>query len=400
MKRGLTGQEPGDLEKQRELLLHRQNAGSAAESLMRGELAAAEAGRWYAIAGKILDTNSRRYFEGLATLSSLKASHHNLSAQLTMRSSEQSDGRLTRTDGKTEAPAAVSPNVSQEIALLQKNLDRARGEFDAHRTRYAAFNILSGRFHTLGMSVEGDGYYDKAKMEDASVKGYKFIVEAYEKKLSDLGVQTGVTDKGLDLQDGLSRLERAGSHLEDFNKAYSEAWERALEALECRGKVDRLQVNLLDQVPSEAQKKQLEKNNSDLDAAVEATEKAALSSARSYLDFETKARSAEKIYESIAQSLSNHHEPGIESTVPFENIAETPSVYLIGSNQLKGVEATQPSLAAKDLPSSVRLPEQHKSMDPATDTPDKAALVGDQRLNRFAVGIVVAQTLKVLDREL
>lgn len=295
-----------------------------------------EATKFQQIAERTEDANSRLYFEGLAKLSNLKANLSSLSSLSNVQPQE---------------PHQTAPHESlksDETILLENNRSRALIEHDSHELKADTFQILAGRYRAIGLDVQADLYDERTQMEKATTRGFQSVIEAYDKKLEDSGFRTIVTKEPVRLDTIQTDLETAEGHLKDYNSSYSKCWEHTLQVLEYQGSLQRLELRLRGGSFSTAEKELFKESADQRAKYMRLAEKEAICAAESYKGFRQKIQLADKAYDVL-----NRRSPGMTS-------------------EMRG--------------------DDRSNSDGSTHS--------ERRMNKLAVGMVVCQTLKVLDREL
>jgi hypothetical protein len=284
--------------------------------------------------------NDRRYIEGLAKLNELRAHHQNLNSQ-------QLESSIVSIHEHQIAGHSVPQQRSLETSLLEKGRDRALEEFRGHQVKADAYLILSGRYHELGLESKADAYKERGTLERATTRGFQAIIEAYDKKLTALGVSNPTIEELNRRQAGYRDLESAEKFLESYKGDYNICCEHTIEVQKAEETLQKLNAQPATNSLTPAEKNQFEKETHQRDKFMRMAENEALNAATSFRHFQSEIQSTEKSYDSfsrepIEQPLQEHEDPLQEPT----------------------------------------------------------ATGSEHRMNRLAVGMVVCQTLKVLDHEL
>jgi hypothetical protein len=230
----------------------------------------------------------------------------------------------------------VQKEISPETRLLEKCRNRATAEYDDHQVKAHAFQMLSDRYRELGLGDVADGYKERADMEKATTRGFQSVVKAYEKKLEDAQFP------GLIRKEPAGDLNLAGQYLESYDGDRKAFEDHTLEVLKAEQAIKELQTRSADGPSPAAERKEVLKIEERQDRLLRMAENEALSASLSYKSFQSEIQAAEKTRDA-----------------------------LIRSNQA-------------DLEK--------------TGTEDRSS--NPSRVNKLAVGVVVYQTLKVLDHEL
>src|SRR5262249_46104494 len=167
-----------------------QDAQGLAEAVEQQQTASQAAIHWQEVLAKTEDRNARRYFEGLIELTTLQALHHNLIAKSHEHARQDVSTAINRDHGsKTQIGAGKPDNQvkpSSEIILDEKGRDRARAEYDAHQVKTEAFAMLGDSYRRFANEFLAHTYYERARLESASARGFDTVIKAYDKKLEDL----------------------------------------------------------------------------------------------------------------------------------------------------------------------------------------------------------------------
>jgi hypothetical protein len=295
-----------------------------------------EAAKFQQIAERTEDTNSRRYFEGLSKLSNLKA---NLSSLRSLNNVQPQELH------QTALPESLKPD---QTILLEKSRNRALIEHDSHELRAEAFQILADRYRAAGLDLQADLYDERAQMERATTRGFQSVIDAYDKKLEESGSPTVVTKEPIRPEMVQTELEAAERHLENYNSSYGKCWEHTLQVLEYQGSLQKLELGLRGGSLSTAETEQFKEAADLRNKLMRLAEKEAIGAAESYKAFRQKTQLADKAYDAL-----NRQSPGMKSE-------------MMGDDRSNSNGSTH----------------------------------SERRMNKLAVGMVVCQTLKVLDREI
>jgi hypothetical protein len=225
---------------------------------------------------------------------------------------------------------------TREAGLLEKCRNRALDEFNDHQKRAEAFHLLTDRYQALGLNDLADAYRDQSHLEKATTRGFESVLKAYEKKLEDAQF------RGVVPEEPKGDLERAEQYLESYNSDRKSLEEHTVRVLKADQTIQKLNAELVHRPLAPAEKQQFEAAVDERDRFIRMAEHSAGNAALSYRGFQAETQVAAKNYDSL--SRSNH----------------------------------------ADLEK--------------TGTDDRTP--GSGRMNKLALGVVVYQTLKVLDHEL
>jgi hypothetical protein len=225
---------------------------------------------------------------------------------------------------------------TRETGLLEKCRNRALDEFNDHQKRAEAFHLLSDRYRALGLNDQADAYRDQSHLERATTRGFESVLKAYEKKLENAHF------RGIVSEEPKGDLERAGQYLESYNSDRKSLEENTLRVLKAGQIIQRLNAELANRPFTPAENQQFEAAAGERDRSIRMAECNAGNAALSYRGFQAETQAAAKHYDSLSHS----------SQADLEK----------------------------------------------TGTDDRGP--GSGRMNKLALGVVVYQTLKVLDHEL
>jgi hypothetical protein len=285
------------------------------------------------------DEKARRYSEGLAKLGELKALHRSLNGR------QLEEGIIAVNDGNPGRN--VQKKTSLEISLLKKGKNRAVEEYNDHLIKSEAFSTLAGRYRALGLETQANAYRARGSLENAATRGFKAIIEAYDKKLTDLGVALPLSEAPQNLHTSYRNLESAQRCLEGYTNDISMCCANTIEVLKAEEVLRKFNADQAAHTLTPAEQDQYEEVLRQRDRFVRMAEREAINAAVSFKHYQSEIQSAEKSYEAFNYAISG-----------------------------------------KDAP-------EHEQ-----DSQEPNQTGSERRMNRLAVGMVVCQTLKVLDREL
>jgi hypothetical protein len=234
------------------------------------------------------------------------------------------------------ATAVQNDPPTREAGLLEKCRDRALAEYQEHQKRSEVFHLLCDRYRTLGLNGLADTYGDQARLENATTRGFQSVLKAYEKRLQDSQFHE------VSRQVSKGDLKHAEQYLESYNHDRNALEEQTLRVLKVEETSKKLQSELTNRLPTHAEKEQLSEASHQRERFIRMAEYEASNTVLAYKGFQREIQAAERYYDALTKS----NEPGLEKT---------------------GTE--------------------DRSSNPS-------------RMNKLAMGVVVYQTLKVLDHEL
>ena len=195
---------------------------------------------------KTEDRNTRRYYEGLVKLATLKALYHNLIAPSWQRAVQKlSIAFNSDHEAKAQTVATEPANrvkSSAEITLIEKGRKRARAECHAHHAKAEAFGLLGDRYRELGSDRLAHDYHERARLESASARGFDTVIKAYDKKLEDLGNTRLTKQESPDFRSSFRSLEQADRYLEDYNSGYARVRNHTRRVLANERTIQRLEA--------------------------------------------------------------------------------------------------------------------------------------------------------------
>jgi hypothetical protein len=289
----------------------------------------------------LMDEKARRYSEGLAKLGELRALHRSLNGQ------QLENGAIDISGNRLPENAGGQKNISLEISLLEKGRNRALEEYNDHRIKTEAFMTLAGRYRTLGLEIQANAYNERGHLENAATKGFRAVLDAYEKKLGGLGAANAPEQAPKNLNIIHRSLQSAERFLEGYTSDISVCCTHTLEVLKAEESIKKLEADQASRELTSDEQKQLEAATHLRDKFVRMAEREALNAAVSFRHFEKEVQSAEKSYDAFSRALTGNSSP-----------------------------------------------------DHLQDSQNPSPAGSESRMSRLAVGMVVCQTLKVLDREL
>jgi hypothetical protein len=233
-------------------------------------------------------------------------------------------------------PAVQNDPPTREAGLIEKCRNRAFSEYQEHQKRSEVFHLLSDRYRTLGLNDLSDTYGDQARLESATTRGFQSVLKAYEKKLQDGQFREVRNEKSK------GDLKHAEQYLESYNSDRYVLEEQTLRVLKAEETIKKLQSELANRLPTHAEREQLNEAIHQRERSSRMAEYEASNTVLAYKGFQREIQAAEKNYDALTRS----NQPELEKT----------------------------------------------GTDDRTSSPN--------RMNKLAVGVVVYQTLKVLDHEL
>ncbi len=288
-----------------------------------------------------VDEKARRYSEGLAKLGELRALHRSLNSQ------QLENGGIAISENSFSGNVIVPAKTSLEITLLEKGRNRALEEYNDHRIKTEAFMTLAGRYRILGLETQANAYNERGHLENAATKGFQAVLDAYEKKLVGLGAANAPELVPQNLNIIHRSLQSAEKFLEGYTSDSSVCCTHTLEVLKAEEALKKLEADQPSHELTPDEQKQLEAATHQRDKFVRMAEREALNAAVSFKHFEKEVQSAEKSYDAFSRALTGNSSP-----------------------------------------------------DHLQDSQNPSPTGSESRMSRLAVGMVVCQTLKVLDREL
>ena len=282
-----------------------------------------------------------RYSEGLAKLVELRALYRELNGQ-------QLEGLSNRDAANPPVTEFTRPKkTSLENELLEKGRARALEEFNGHQVKAEAFQMLSGRYKELGLESQSDAYHERGQLESASSRGFQAVLEAYDRKLTESGIEKRPAEIPQNLHLSYRSLDSAERFLEGSKSDYGICCDYTIQVLRAEETLKRLGSNLINHPLASVEKEQFGKAAAERDRFMRMAEREAINSAVAFEHFRSEIQSAEQAHNAFSRALT--HESNAEQTRVLQ--------------------------------------------EPLPAAPES-------RMNRLAVGMVVCQALKVLDREL
>jgi hypothetical protein len=196
------------------------------------------------------------------------------------------------------------------------------------------------------LETQANAYNERGNLENAAMKGFQAVLDAYDRKLEDLGVSKASIEHPKSLNMAHRNLQSAERFLESYANDIGMCCAHTLEVMKAEESLKQLESDRDARELTPAEQKQLESAIHQRDKFVWMAEREALNAAISYKHFQSEIKSAETAYGAFSHALKG-----------------------------KGPESAQ------------------ACQDPA---PNGSA----QRMNGLAAGMAVCQPLKVLDREL
>jgi len=382
-------------------LEYQQYAKGLAEAVEAEQAATREARQWQEAVDETDDSCTRRYFEGLVKLCTLKAFHHNLNAQFCQRAGQEPGDAPTSPSGEGNARTlsgqpATREKTTPEDTLTEKARERTKTEYSAQNVKVEALLMLAGRYQELGLPDIALTYSDHAQLETATIRGFQAVIEAYDSKLRDSGFRKVAREESASFETSYRSLECAKRYLEDYGSGNTRYRAHTLQVLECEGTLQRLEVKFPDRPRTATEEHELRATRDQRDTCIRLAEKEALGAALSYQNFLSEVQSAKNAYDAIARALTGSpfeltHSCG-ESTVQEPEASRAPQ------DPPRHPEDSGQSIREARAPDSSK--EFEKPLPQVSQLDDNRPPGSERRMNRLAVGVVVCQALKVMDREL
>jgi hypothetical protein len=345
--------------------------------------------------------NTRRYFEGLVKLTTLKALHYDLVVQTSEGAQPVVSVQKTDHEGAAQTitdEAANQVKSSGEVTLTERGRNRARTEFHVHHAKAEAFAMLGDRYGELGNECLAQSYHERARLESASARGFDTVIKAYDKKLEEMGATRLVRPESPGFLRSFRSLEHAERYLEDYNSGYTRVRSHTRRVLASERTIRRLETACASK-PQTAVEHQLLKDAIDRGEKLKRlAEREVFDAVSSYRNFQKEIESVEKAYEAITHALTGN---------PAELISASPRTETSGF-----IEHSQPRLEASGNPEGSRCSVGETAI---SDTPElkldepglqvsqsgvNEARPSGHRQSRAIVAAVITQTLKEMDREL
>lgn len=225
---------------------------------------------------------------------------------------------------------------SHEDSLIVKSKDRALAEYQEHQKRSEVFHLLSDRYREVGLNDLAVTYGDQARLEGATARGFQSVLVAYEKKLQSTQNSMG------NPQEAKGDLKHAEQYLESYRGDRNAFEEHTLQVAKTEEAIKTLQNEVANRLPTHAEKELLTETIRQRERAIRNAEYEANNAVMAYRGFQREIQASERNYDALTRS----NEPELEKT---------------------GTDDRNPNPG---------------------------------RMNKLAVGVVVYQTLKVLDHEL
>jgi hypothetical protein len=286
-----------------------QDAQGLAKAVEQQQAASRAAAHWQGMLAKTEDRNARRYFEGLVKLSTLQALHHNLIAKSHEHADRDASAAVNRDHGsKTQIGASKPTNQVKpsEIILIEKGRDRARAEYDAHQVKTEAFALLGDSYRRFANESLAHTYYERARLESASARGFDTVIKAYDKKLEDLGNPLPTKEVCLDIQIAFRSLQQADRHLEHYNHGYDRVWNYIRRVLANERTIQRLETTCSNRPESAVEHRLLIEAVDRGEKLKRLAETEAIDAATSYRNFQKEIESAEKVYDALSRILTGN----------------------------------------------------------------------------------------------
>jgi hypothetical protein len=284
---------------------------------------------------------NHQYSKGLAKLGELRARYRELNGR-------QLEDPSDRDAANSSASGFTRPKkTSLEIELLEKGRDRALEEFSGHQVKAEAFQMLSGRYRELGLESQSDAYLERGQLESAASRGFQAVLEAYDRKLSEAGIEKRPLEIPANLHTAYRSLELAEKFLDGSKSDYGACCDYSIQVLRAEETLKKLESKLVSRPLTPVEKEQFGKTAAERDRFLRMAEREAINSALAFEHFRSEIQSAEQAHNVFSRALTHESSP------------------------------EQTRVLQEPLPAA-----------------------SEGRMNRLAVGMVVCQALKVLDREL
>jgi hypothetical protein len=374
------------------------------EALEQQQTASRAALHWQGVLAKTEDRNARRYYEGLIKLSTLQALHHNLIAKSHERARQDASTAINRDHGSKSQIGASKPtnqvNPSPEIILTEKGRNRARAEYDAHQVKTEAFALLGDSYRRFANESLAHTYYERARLESASARGFDTVINAYDKKLEDFGNPLPAKEVCLDIQIAFRSLQQADRHLEHYNHGYDRVWNYIRRVLANERTIQRLETTCSNRPESAVEHRLLIEAVDRGEKLKRLTETEAIGAAISYRNFQKQIESAEKVYDALSRVLTcnpaelTNASPQRETSGNREQSQTLPEAH-------RGPERPGRSVAETSVSTtSIEEPELDKPEPQASGSDLNNVKPSGHRQSRAIVAAVISQTLREMDREL
>ncbi len=378
-------------------LHHEKHAEELHESLEKEQAAVRATRNWQEVLDQTQDRYDRQYFEGLASISALKAVHSQLVGLAHDKASKEPAYETILRDyegkGRTalhELATQVKP--STETGLIEKGLAKAQAELKVHQDRAGANELLQIRYHELGKDDLSQAYQDRARLDNATSRGLTTVVMAYETKLKTLETGTAAAPPPLpNLREAGRALERAEQHLEDSHKAHQQVRAATREVVEIQKTITQLEKEASNRTLTPTEQKVFKEALEQRDKFARAAEGQAFNAVASYRQYHQNVKAAEQTYDALSRALTGQglHLATAESekSAPLERTEQNTTLER-GNGDLQGPGRGRQELHVTN--SAVQEPELRKP----------AVSLAKEDYARVPVGAVVQQTLKQIDHEL
>jgi hypothetical protein len=339
----------------------------------------------------------------LIKLSTLQALHHNLIAKSHEHARQDASTAINRDHG-TKTPIGASKPTNQvkpsEIILTEKGRDRARAEYDGHQVKTEAFALLGDSYRRFANESLAHTYYERARLESASARGFGTVIKAYDKKLEDLDNRLPTKDVCPDIQRGFRSLEQADRYLEYYNHGYDRVWNYIRRVLANERTIERLETARSNRPESAVEHRLLIEAVDRGEKLKRLAETESLNAATSYRNFQKEIESAEKVYDALTRVLTGNPAE-LTSACPQKETSgnRVPSQTLPEAH--RGLERPGRSVAETSVStSSIEEPELDKPEHQASGSDLNNVKPSGHRQSRAIVAAVISQTLREMDREL
>jgi len=340
-------------EQERTGLQYQQWAQGLAEAVEQQQAASRDAIHWQEVLDKTATKGTRRYFEGLVKLSTLKALHHDLIAQSCQRAGHGTSSSAFSPDNNDGAPAGPAKPSSEMVA--------------AEKLNAGALSLLGECYRELGnerMALTCDERARRLESAPERASG-----TANDKKLEDVDKPEHTQRECSDLWSSFRSLENAERYLEDYNNGYASLRNHARRVLDSERTIRKLEDACASRPQSSIEHRLLKKAVDGGEKLNRLAETEAFDAAAAYKNFQNEIESAEKSYDALSRTLSgkpaqlNNASPRIDTPLIRES------------------EIGKPGL-------------QESGADPNGPT------ASGQGRSRIIVAALISQTLKEIDREM
>jgi hypothetical protein len=378
-------------------LHHEKHTEELLESVEKEQAAARAARHWQEVLDQTQDPYDRKYFEGLANVSALKAVHNQLVGLAHDKARWEPVYQTVIRDYEGKARTALhelatEARPSTETSLTEKGLGKAQTELKTHQDKGDALELLQFRYHELGKDNLSQGYQDRARLENATTRGLATVVTAYETKLKTLEVGKAEPPSHLpNLRVAKRALERAEQHLEDSHKAHQQVRLATREVVEIQKTITHLEKESSNRTLTATEQKVFKEAVQQRDRFTRAAEGQALNAVASYRQSHQDVKAAERAYDALSRALTGKGfdlaTAASSRSAPLERTGHSTTLEQ-GNGDLQGPGRGKQEVHIAN--STVLEPELRKP----------AVSLGKEDYARVPVGAVVQQTLKQIDHDL